>query len=308
MATQPNVVATRDMLEDIIQRVEQGETLRSIMLATGTRYRTVQDQLARDPDLWERFEQARIAGGHAIADEALAIVEEPPPKVDGKIDPGHVQWARLRADTRLKLLAKWFPQQYGDKTLLAGHDGGALKIDQRHSVKELVAQLHQMKIAIGSPAIEHKALDNESECFTGDGVSNDSEQEQCTSPGSPQSKMQSAPLRALSSNSAASEAMPQSTSAAAPTGQLMSSAAVPAGAYEPAAPAAGQGASSAAIGGRKRRARGTGQGAGGDLGGGPPDVDGTPTSEIFTELPTNHNETNNLQFPPEDDWSPEDYV
>ena len=31
------------------------------------------------------------------------------------MDNAHVNWMRSRADLRLKLLAKWYPQEYGDK-------------------------------------------------------------------------------------------------------------------------------------------------------------------------------------------------
>jgi hypothetical protein len=76
------------------------------------------DKLARD------IARAREVGFDQIALDALAIADET--KFDTKnLDNGQVapnsEWitrSRLRVDTRLKLLAKWDPKRYGDKTLV----------------------------------------------------------------------------------------------------------------------------------------------------------------------------------------------
>ena len=58
--------------------------------------------------------------------QALELVDTPPPVIgDGdnaRMDNSHVNWMRSRADLRLKLLAKWYPQEYGDRV---GIDGKA---------------------------------------------------------------------------------------------------------------------------------------------------------------------------------------
>ena len=63
-----------------------------------------------------RIARARELGIDAIAEDTVAIIDEPPAiGPDGKVDSGHVQWMRARVDQRLKLLAKWSPKKYGDK-------------------------------------------------------------------------------------------------------------------------------------------------------------------------------------------------
>ena len=60
-----------------------------------------------------------MMGADAIAEEALELIDTPPVLTGSedspKLDNAHVNWMRNRADLRLKLLAKWFPQRYGDR-------------------------------------------------------------------------------------------------------------------------------------------------------------------------------------------------
>lgn len=79
-------------------------------------WRTVYDWINSNPDFAARIAQARETGYDAIAEEAMAIADEPPPSTQfGTTDGGAVQHAKLRIETRLKLLAKWSPKKYGDK-------------------------------------------------------------------------------------------------------------------------------------------------------------------------------------------------
>ena len=59
-----------------------------------------------------------------------------PDRIDGKIDPGFVQWKRAQVDTRLKLLACWNPKKYGTKqTVDVGNkEGETFKADSVDSV------------------------------------------------------------------------------------------------------------------------------------------------------------------------------
>ena len=77
------------------------------------------------------FARARELGADAIAEDSMRIVDELPERgPDGKIDPGSVAHAKLRAEHRLKLLAKWSPKKYGDKVQaeLTGPGGGAIQV------------------------------------------------------------------------------------------------------------------------------------------------------------------------------------
>jgi hypothetical protein len=89
---------------------------------------TVYRWKAEDADLAQRIACAREAGFDAIADECFDIADDGSndyherKRQDGSseevFNSEHVQRSKLRIDTRLKLLAKWDPKRYGDRTLL----------------------------------------------------------------------------------------------------------------------------------------------------------------------------------------------
>jgi hypothetical protein len=72
--------------------------------------------------------RAREDGFDAIALDALKIADYGDDDFvedgEGNLRPNHelVQRSKLRVDTRLKLLAKWDPKRYGDKTAVE-HSG-----------------------------------------------------------------------------------------------------------------------------------------------------------------------------------------
>jgi len=94
-------------------------------------WRTVYLWTETDADLAAQVARARDTGTDAIAEQALELVDMEPARVDGRIDPGFVQWKRAQVDTRLKLLACWNPKKYGQKqTLDVGNkEGETLKVD-----------------------------------------------------------------------------------------------------------------------------------------------------------------------------------
>lgn len=70
-------------------------------------------RLERDVAAQERYARARSAGMRAIADETIAIADDP------DLDPND---KRIRIDTRKWLLSKLVPKQYGEKLDVA-HSG-----------------------------------------------------------------------------------------------------------------------------------------------------------------------------------------
>lgn len=111
--------------EEICTRIASGEPLTSIcgddhMPA----WQTVYDWMNADPAFSVAIARARDLGADAIAEEALAIIDRAPERIitqtgedskETRIDGASVQWAKNRAEFRLKLLAKWNPKKYGDK-------------------------------------------------------------------------------------------------------------------------------------------------------------------------------------------------
>lgn len=114
---------THELFDEICERISKGETLASICRDKNLGASTVYDWMTADKDLFGQFARAREAGFDAIALEALEIVDSTPPSVRGAKDGAHVQWQKLRAETRLKLLAKWDPKRYGERVDMTSSDG-----------------------------------------------------------------------------------------------------------------------------------------------------------------------------------------
>ncbi len=98
-------------------------------------WQTVYRWKAENADLSNRIARAREAGFDAIAEECLEIADETAfdTIIGDNGDRPNSEWitrSKLRVETRLKLLAKWDPKRYGDKTTteLTGADGGPIKV------------------------------------------------------------------------------------------------------------------------------------------------------------------------------------
>lgn len=134
---------TPEVIEEVLSRIAQGETLAALGRELGFHPQSWADRMRADEGLAIAYQRARDVGADAIAEDALRIIEEEPARIEGRIDPGHVQWQRARVDTRLKLLAKWNPKKYGDKqTVDVGNkEGEALKVDSNVDTVALTLQL-----------------------------------------------------------------------------------------------------------------------------------------------------------------------
>lgn len=120
--------------DKVCERIALGEPLRQICRESGfPSYGAIYDWLEVQPEFASRFAHARARGFDAIADEALEIADDATNDYmlrrragdeDGEggkvLDAEHVQRSKLRIETRLKLLAKWDPKRYGERTTLAG--------------------------------------------------------------------------------------------------------------------------------------------------------------------------------------------
>lgn len=112
--------------------------------------RTVNDWLHHKPEFRASYDAARLVGAQAIAEECLEIADDS--SHDWKTgergglvtDTEVVQRSKLRIWTRLELLKKWFPQQYGDKMELK--HGGTLRV----GAAEELSDAELARIAAGS--------------------------------------------------------------------------------------------------------------------------------------------------------------
>lgn len=111
---------TPELAESLLEHLRSGEPLTQWCREEGRpKPRTVSDWKRANPEFAAAYAEARLTGADAIADDCLQIAD------DVLADKDAVARAKLRIDTRLKLLAKWFPTQYGDAVKLshAGADG-----------------------------------------------------------------------------------------------------------------------------------------------------------------------------------------
>jgi hypothetical protein len=138
----------QDVAEEIVEWISHGKTLRDFCRLEGKpAWRTVYAWMEKDKEFYARIAHARELGHDAIAEEALEIIDTPPEIAETwsqsggskHRDSAHVGWLKNRAEMRLKLLAKWNPKKYGDKTMteVTGADGGAIQIDDTERAAKL---------------------------------------------------------------------------------------------------------------------------------------------------------------------------
>lgn len=139
---------TPELLDEICKRLADGEPLRAVCRDEHMpSWRTVYDWINADSDFASRIERARQLGADAIADDIIGMIDEPPERTGtqfgDKVDAGHVQWQKNRVEQRLKLLAKWHPKKYGEKSAmeLTGADGGPVQISDAERAAKVAALL-----------------------------------------------------------------------------------------------------------------------------------------------------------------------
>ncbi|ADV27012.1 putative phage-related protein [Pseudoxanthomonas suwonensis 11-1] len=134
---------TPEIADEVLARLSEGEPLRAILRSDPERFPGKSQWyawMAEDEDLAARFRQAREEGADAIAEECLEIADDARNDwmerqgEDGQgegfqLNGEHVQRSKLRIHTRMQLLAKWFPQRYGDKVAMehTGPGGGPVQ-------------------------------------------------------------------------------------------------------------------------------------------------------------------------------------
>lgn len=127
---------TPELIKEICERLSKGEPLAAICRGEHMPHdSTVRDWMDAMPEVFHAIARARESGEDWIAAHCLNIAddntqdEEQVEITDGvmvtRVNHDVIQRAKLRIDTRLKLLAKWNPKKYGDK-LDVTSDGKAL--------------------------------------------------------------------------------------------------------------------------------------------------------------------------------------
>jgi len=103
--------------ESLLKWVSEGDTLVSWCEHHGVSLSAVQRWLVKDEVFAKRYARAREDMGDAIAARMRKLAAEP------STHPDDVQHRRLQLDTDKWLLARWYPNRYGDRTNVE-HSGG----------------------------------------------------------------------------------------------------------------------------------------------------------------------------------------
>ena len=124
-----------DIKVQLVAWISDGKTLREFCRQSGMpNFSVIYDWEAEDKDFAQRIVRARIIGHDAIAEECAALSDTEPLAIfddigNKRYDAGSVAWRKMQIETRLKLLAKWNPRKYGDKTILAGDDENPVVVE-----------------------------------------------------------------------------------------------------------------------------------------------------------------------------------
>lgn len=123
-----------EIVAEICERLSMGEPLAAICRNDHMpALRTVYDWMAGRENVSALIARAREIGEEMIAASVLDIVDAAPAKVPTmhgeQVDSGDVANRKMRAEYRLKLLAKWNPKKWGDKLEVEG------KLKTKHTIR-----------------------------------------------------------------------------------------------------------------------------------------------------------------------------
>jgi len=130
---------TPELVDEICTRVANGVPLREICRESDKpTWSTFYEWLSKDQNLSARYARARELGTDAIAEDLIGELYQEPERIlsegGNRIDGAYVNLLKARADIKLKLLSKWNPKRYGDKTFVAGDAENPMKVEADVSI------------------------------------------------------------------------------------------------------------------------------------------------------------------------------
>jgi hypothetical protein len=126
----PSVQRNEEMEQEVLRRLSEGEPLAVICRSDPERFPTPMswgNWVSADEGLAIAYARAREVGFDAIAADCLNIADDKSNDTrmaggdENEREVANTEWisrSKLRVETRLKLLAKWDPKRYGEKTLV----------------------------------------------------------------------------------------------------------------------------------------------------------------------------------------------
>jgi hypothetical protein len=158
------------MLLDLIQWLHTGKSLlawcddrdNGDKPSPATVYRWLEDEKAKGNDhLAREYARARVAGGCAMAEEALEIADKPVAALDdGRIDPSVIALRKLQIEQRMRMAAAYCPDVFGQRAMkvaLGGDpDGVPIQLDatsRSARIQALVtaAAARRLQVEVGKP-------------------------------------------------------------------------------------------------------------------------------------------------------------
>lgn len=142
---------TPEIAAEICKRLSEGQSLSKMTTDPKMPSQsTVYLWLLRHPEFSESYAQARDEQADTLADEIVAIADEPPAEiVDDKgisrIDSGWVTWQKNRVDARKWVAAKLKPKKYGDRQMLANDPDNPLIAPETSFLSTVIAKLESIK-------------------------------------------------------------------------------------------------------------------------------------------------------------------
>jgi hypothetical protein len=118
-----------ELLNDVLERMANGEILTAICKEIGYKVNTFSSLAARDAEFGERYARARQEQAHALAMDVVRIADEEP-------DPAR---ARVRCDARKWVAARIDPDNYGERLRLR-HERAAELQAVSYSELQAIAQ------------------------------------------------------------------------------------------------------------------------------------------------------------------------
>lgn len=147
----------REDAETIYEALAEGNSLLSICEAMGISYSTARRWEFDHPEHAAKSTRARELGCHYLAEECLRIADTPQLgeertiKPDGLVEKKEADMLahrRLQIETRMRLIGKWAPKIYGERTTLAGDPDAPLDPRPLANVPtaDLVAALERLGV------------------------------------------------------------------------------------------------------------------------------------------------------------------
>ena len=125
---------TKDRAAEICARLVEGESLKSICRdPLMPDIKTVYLWMAQNETFLHQYAKAKEDQADTMQEEILDIADTKPAEImddkgNSRIDAAHVNWMRLRIDSRKWVAAKLKPKKYGERTTLAGDKDNPVEV------------------------------------------------------------------------------------------------------------------------------------------------------------------------------------